>query len=125
MTRASNAIGQHKTNRMHHRKKAAMATSLRNFESRGAHLPEVSAFRKRLRRGRLKSSIHAVFAQSETLCHRRRNLSIKPHVRIVDLRMQDASQSMNQCQGTTFGQWQPYGKREERIDGHGDVHAAQ
>src|SRR6516164_8812239 len=33
MTRASNAIGQHKTNRMHHRKKAAMATSLRNFES--------------------------------------------------------------------------------------------
>src|SRR6516225_7167650 len=108
MTRASNAIGQHNTNRMHHRKKAAMATSLRNFES--AHLPEVSAFSKRLRRGRLKSFIHAVFAQSETLCHRRRNLSIKPHVRIVDLRMQDASQSMNQCQGTAFSQRQAYGK---------------
>src|SRR5215472_17700323 len=47
------------------------------------------------------------------------------HSEIDDSHMQDASQSMNQCQGTPFGQWQPYGKREQRIDGHGDVHTAQ
>ena len=33
ITRASNAMGQHKTNRMHQRKKAAMATSLTNFNT--------------------------------------------------------------------------------------------
>jgi hypothetical protein len=29
-------MGQHKTNKMHHRKKAAMATSLGNFDHSGA-----------------------------------------------------------------------------------------
>src|SRR5215470_3700287 len=111
---------------MHHRKKAATATSLwrllRNQLGLRAH---DLLLHTHLQQRTPKCFLQYIITQTEPSRDGRGNLSIETHVRIIELGMQDATQRVNHCERTPFSQGKPDGKGEKRVDGHCGIYPAQ
>src|ERR1700674_811135 len=125
-TRASSASGQHRMNRMHQRKKAAMATSPAVTVLRSTFIAGGAAPHHHILRWRTPgSSVHRIVLEPQALGDGCGHFRIESHVRVVHFGVKDASKRMDKRQGAPFCQRQPDRKRYERISRHLGVNAPQ
>src|SRR5712691_7874304 len=106
-TRASSASGQHKKNRMIHKKKAAMTTSVVSATEQSQGIgtaPRELLFYITRERG--ERFLDRIIIEPQALGNGRGYLRIQPHVGIVRFRMKNTPQRMNHSERAAFRQRQ-------------------
>src|SRR6266849_11063547 len=101
-TTASKANGQHKINKMHQRKKAAIRD-----------LPT----RLRTRSARSFLEVGGILAQAQAFCNGDRHIGVEGHMRVFDRRTAHAAEGVNERKGATFGKRQAQTQGHDGIDG--------
>jgi len=95
-TKASSAIGQHKKNRMIHKKKAAIATSLLAGTEFSLRVGPLSAARHSILRDYArKGFLDHILIEPKALGDGSGHFRIEPHVGILNLGVNDSPQGMN------------------------------